>query len=55
MLLGVALSRQAKMMGDARGELFLVVRHHDECLVRPTAEGLDDCLHVTAVDVVETM
>ena len=42
-------------MIDAGGTLFTVVTDEDERLAGTLTEGLDDILHQTSVDVVETM
>ena len=46
---------QSQVMRDAVGKLFLVVRDHDERLVRPLAEQLDNLTDKAAVTVIETV
>jgi len=42
-------------MGDAVGKLFLVVRHHDECLTGTLAEQTDNLSDETAIAVVQAV
>ena len=46
---------EAKVMGDAGGEFLLIVRDHDQRLVRASAEGFDDGLDKRAVAQVEAV
>ena len=42
-------------MRDAPGQFFLVVCHHNQCLLWPQTELLDDMFHEAAVLVVKAM
>ena len=42
-------------MRDASGQFFLVVCHHNQCLLWPQTELLDDLFHEAAVLVVKAM
>ena len=39
------MPREVDVVGDALGQVLLIVRHHDECLVASLAEGVNDALH----------
>ena len=51
----VGLTGKTQMVVDARRQFLLVVCHHDQRLVIPPAESLDDVLHQSAVGIVESM
>ena len=46
---------EAEVVGDAGGELLLVVRDHDHRLVRASAEGFDDGLDKRSMTEVEAV
>lgn len=49
------MAYETNLVVDARGIFLPVVRHHDEGLIAPPAERINNILDEPAVDIVETM
>lgn len=49
------MSFEVYVVGDAFRQIFLIVRHHDECLVASLAEGVNDTLYQFSVSLVQSV